>query len=217
MTRWAVFDVDGTLLPSSSMEKMFILHMLSNCALPISNIFSYFLAGLVRMAAEKPEDAFKKNKYYLKDLPLSVIAKEARRFVRKQVIPGLSAAGLQTMKALREEGFRIMVMSGSPDFLTLPLCRFLEPDAVITAKMSIKESRFTGQIDNLHPYGKRKTLLLLQAQKIWKIDFPDSIVFANHDADIDHMLLFGEAVAVNPTKKLREFALQKKWRIEIWE
>ncbi len=67
---------------------------------------------------------------------------------------------------------------------------------------------------NLHPYGERKTIILKALAQKLSIDFTQSIVFANHHSDYHHMLLFGEAVAVNPTARLKKFAQKHHWKID---
>lgn len=217
MARWAVFDVDGTLLPPSSMEKLFILYMLKNGILSLRNIFYYFLTGFLHLFHNSFNIAFKSNKFYLKDMPVQPVRTAGAGFVQQCILPQLSATGLKRLRDYRKQGYRILLMSGSPDFLTLPLAGYLRPDAVITTHPEVKKGRFTGHLRNLHPYGDRKTRLLLRYREARKIDFQRSIVFANHHSDAHHLRLFGEAVAVNPTPKLKRLAENHNWKIEIWK
>ncbi len=216
MQPWAVFDVDGTLFPPSSMEKSFIEHMLHHGAMPGGNIFYYLLVGGIQALQKNYVDGFKNNKHYLTGLPAPVITREAKKFVEKRIIPKLSPAGLKCIKDFRAAGYKILVMSGSPDFLTFPLSSFLQPDYTIAAILEIKNRCFTGKLSNIHPYGERKTQLLHELQNRLQIDYPKSIVFANHHADFHHMKLFDRAVVVNPTTKLRDLAEVQHWPVEIW-
>ncbi len=213
---WAVFDVDGTLFPPSSMEKMFILHMLKHCAIPVFNIFSYFLTGGIKTITDGYEEGFKNNKFYLKGLPAEPVIAEGRHFIYSTLLPMLSERGRVQVNRFRNRGFKIMIMSGSPEFLTLPLSTLFEPDHVVAAVTEKKHFHFTGRLEGLHPYGIRKKKILLGLQDKLQIDFPASIVFANHRADIVHMKLFGTAVAVNPDSGLLQAARNQNWTIEKW-
>ncbi len=217
MARWAVFDVDGTLFPPTSMERSFIDHMLQNGVLPFRNIFYYFLMGAMKSFTDDKVDAFKNNKFYLAHIPAKPIEVAARRFVKYQIFPNVSSQGLKKIEYFQTQNYKILIMSGSPSFLTLPLCEKLTPNAIITTYLEIKNDCFTGKVDGFHPYGQRKTLLLQQRKNHLDLDFQQSVVFANHHSDTDHMSLFGEAVAVNPTAKLKQIALGQEWRIEYWE
>jgi HAD superfamily phosphoserine phosphatase-like hydrolase len=198
MTKWAVFDVDGTLFPPTSMEKKYLLYLLSHGILPLRNILYYAFYVLYTLLRRDWVEAFKNNKYYLKEIPATAIRKNGAHFVNRHL------------------NYKILIMSGSPDFLTEILSTRLKPDYVITARMQTSNGVFTGKLNGLHPYGERKTRLLLAVSSKIALNFKKSIVFANHSSDIDHMKLFGTAVAVNPKPGLREFALKNNWSIEQW-
>jgi len=217
MARWAVFDVDGTLFPLSSMEKIFISFMIKNGAIPVQNIFTYFLIGLHRSLFKGFEEGFKNNKYYLKYLPAPPVSKRAAKFVLQQIWPQISTTGLQRLAEYRLKNYQILIMSGSPDFLTQPLAEIIKPDFSIAAELEIRNNHFTGKLNNLHPYGKRKSQLLFDHQSVLQIQFDKSVVFANHHADYHHMELFGKAIAVNPTSKLKLLARKHNWQTEIWK
>jgi len=216
MNRWAVFDVDGTLLPGTSMEKMFMLHLIKQRALPLQGFVFYFLRLVLKLLYENSTEAFKNNKYYLKNLSISNLKTTAEQFVNRQILPRISQTGVDKINQLHEEGYRVLLMSGSPDFLVDPLAEHLKPDYTIANVLETKDDFFTGRVVGLHPYGERKKQLLEGLTAKLQIDFSRSVVFANHHADADHMQLFAKAVAVNPTRKLRKLALVNNWEIEIW-
>ena len=89
-------------------------------------------------------------------------------------------------------------------------------DYFISSELEIEDHLFTGHLKTSHPYGQRKVQILQGLQTKLDIDFQNSIVFANHHSDVPHMLLFGEAVAVNPTSRLIKFAEKNHWEIERW-
>lgn len=211
-----MFDVDGTLFPPTSMEKLFIFYLLKKGQIPLANVGAYFFAALVQVARKNWEDGFKNNKLYLRNLSQDRIERLAGALLQRQIIPGLAKTGLRQMEQLRAADYRILLMSGSPDFLTLPLARYLKVDYCITTRMAVANGRFTGQTASLHPYGARKSRLLWEHQEELALDFAHSIVFANHHADADHMALFAQAVAVNPTAKLQQIARSRNWAIEWW-
>ena len=161
-------------------------------------------------------NAFKGNRLYLKDLPVDRINKTSLLFFEINIVPALSADGKETIDRYRSQGYKILIMSGSPEFLTLSLENIFHPEKIISTNLETREDRYIGQISGMHLYGKHKTRILKNLQTELEIDFEKSIVFANHHADADHMDLFGEAVAVNPTQKLKSIAEEKSWRIEFW-
>lgn len=217
MAKWAVFDVDGTILPDTSMEKLFLLHAIKNRIIPPGNIWSYFRKSLPATLKGNFIDAFKSNKFYMKNLPVSKIRQFGLKFAKEAIWPKISETGLNKIEQFRGNGFKILIMSGSPDFLTIPLVDKITHDYLITTKLAASHGKFSGEVSGLHPYGRRKTKILLDLQQRLQISFEESAVFANHHADADHMQIFGTAIAVNPTRKLAAFAHQRGWPIEWWQ
>ncbi len=216
MARWAVFDVDGTLLPKSSMEQGFLIHLLKRGIIPHKNILSYFSYGVFSALKGNWEDGFKNNKRYLKGLSVEEIETFAKYFYQKTISPALSDTGLNTIEQYRPKGYKILIMSGSPNFLTEHLVAEIKPDHFVWTTMKIKDGKYTGKIIGLHPYGIRKKQILQELQPTLDIEFNNSIVFANHHADLHHMEMFGKAVAVNPTPALKGSATKRGWETEIW-
>jgi HAD superfamily hydrolase (TIGR01490 family) len=202
--RWAVFDVDGTLLPNASMEQRFIMHLVKRGLIFHKNILSYFAYGIISALRGRWEEGFKNNKRYIKGLAVEEIRTLAEYYYRHRISPALSVAGLGTVEQYRKEGFKILIMSGSPDFLTEHLVAQIKPDHFVWTATEVKDGKFTGRITGLHPYGIRKRQILEHLQAQLEIDFDNSIVFANHHADLHHMQMFGKAVAVNPTPALKK-------------
>ncbi len=217
MARWAVFDVDGSMLPGTSMEKQFLMYLLRSGRLPLRSLFYYGFSALARWVREGADEAFKNNKMYLKDVPVQAVQRIAGVLFLQEILPAISPAALREWKQRRQAGYRILLMSGSPDFLTGLLADYLRPDFWVATHLEIRAGHFTGRVAGHHPYGKRKTLLLQQLQPKLEIDFARSIVFANHHTDAHHMRLFGEAVAVNPTPALQKIATAQGWPVVWWK
>lgn len=216
MARWAVFDVDGTLLPSTSMERIFVPYGFKSGLLPQKNLVFFSLRMIKYLLTGNIVNAVKNNKFYLRNLSVDLIDQEADKFFKEILFPSFSGDGIEKMRSFRKEGYKILVMSGAPSFLTQLLSSICEIDHLISSELEIVEGLYTGEISGLHPYGERKRELLLQAKDELEIDFDKSIAFADHDEDVHHMVLFGRAVAVNPMNKLKKVAIERGWGIEYW-
>lgn len=217
MIRWAVFDVDGTLLPHTSMERLFTRELFRRGAIPPLNFARYLITAVLRTMMGKFSEGFKGNKTYLRGIPVRKIELYSEWLFENTIIKGLSRTGLNTLEEQRQAGYKIMLMSGSPDFLTNRLAMRISADFVISAVLEKAGEVYSGRLIGLHPYGKRKKRLLLDKQEKTQMDFEASIVFANHHSDIYHMEMFGKAVAVNPTPALQKIASERGWEIEVWD
>jgi len=216
MARWAVFDVDGTLLPRISMEKEFLNYLLKKKLLPFKNLTYCLFKALTTALAHGWEEAIKSNKTYLKGLSTATIEKYADKCFRQHIALVLAQTGKQKIEVLRQEGHNILIISGSLAFLVRHLEPVYHPNFIISTELEINNGYYSGNISGVHPYGRRKRIILENLQKELDIDFDKSVVFADHHSDVHHMKLFGKAVAVNATSKLRNAALKYGWELDFW-
>ncbi len=216
MARWAVFDVDGTLLPEISMEREFLNYLIRKRLLRLKNLLNYLFKGLIFALALRWEEAVKSNKTYLKGLSVSIVDEYAAECFHKRIAPALTHNGKQKVEAFRLEGYKILIISGAPSFLASHLQPVYHPDHIVCTELEVKNGGYSGEISGLHPFGKRKQIILENIKNKLDIDFDNSVVFADHHADVYHMRLFGKAVAVNATHKLKKAAFKYGWEIEVW-
>ncbi|MFC1556617.1 HAD family hydrolase [candidate division KSB1 bacterium] len=216
MAAWAVLDVDGTLLPGSSMEREFLKYLIRNRLIPFGNAPAFLMSGLRSLFSIRPGTGFAKNKSYIRNMPASLVNGYAKTCFQTNISPYLSHNGMENVRSLRSRGFKIMIMSGSPYFLVELLESIVHPDHIVSTGLEKENERFTGKISGIHPYGKRKKTVLMNLQAELDIQFEKSIVYANHHSDTFHMELFGTAVAVNPTRRLQALAEKQGWEIVHW-
>jgi len=216
MARWAVFDVDGTLLPGFSMERRFIDYLLRRKKLPLKNLLTFVLKAWTAVWSKDGMTAVKANKYYLRKYPVAAIEREAETCFQRYIAPSFFKAGKQKIEWLRREGYKILIISGAPSFLARRLQNIYCPDYLICAELENNNGLYTGNLSGFYPYGQGKRILLEEIRAKLDLDFSQSIVFANHYSDIHHMKLFGRVVAVNPGFRLRRTAKKYGWQIVSW-
>lgn len=216
MARWAIFDVDGTLLPHCSMESMFVRHAIRTKEIRLSHFNAYILEAARAMFNADMKSAFKMNRYYLKECQVTTMEQLAEDFFKNEILPRFSGTATEKVAKLRNSGFKILILTGTPEFLARNLSSVFNMDYLICTKLETRNGRFTGKILGDHPYGACKREILLRIKDELKIDFNESVTFANHETDAIHMELFGKATAVNPTRRLRQIAEVKGWKIVKW-
>lgn len=153
----------------------------------------------------------------MKNLPVEKMETAAENCFKNFIAPLLSAEGLEVVNHRRRQGYKILLMTGSPEFLARHLQPICQPDELICLHLETAGKVYTGKVEGLHPFGQRKKEILLKLQEKLNLRFRESAVFANHHSDAHHMELFGEVIAVNPTPQLREIALERGWAIASWD
>lgn len=216
MAKWAVFDVDGTLLPGTSMEKIFVFAMTKQRMIPLKNILAFALSIIGAIIQRKSMEPVQINKRYFKGLNAKQIADKGRQIFHDQIKNKLSQKGIDEVKKYKDMGYNILIMSGSPDFLVLQLQEIYKPDHIVSTTLEVIDGIYTGKVSGLHPFGKRKCEILKNLKTALDIDFEQSMAFANHHSDIFHLNLFKTPVVIDPSNKLKAMALKNGWFIDRW-
>jgi len=208
----AVFDIDGTLVAGPSTEKRFFLRLLRAGRLGPRQIGA-FLWFLARWLPRFRSGVARKNKAYLYKLPVPAV----RKLAASWVTVGLREAWFMPCVArLREhlaEGDRVILLSGTPDFIAEAIARELGVSEVIASRCTTRAGRFGAAPPQLHPFGAVKADLVRDLAQ--RAGLPLDAVVAYGDSFHDLALLesVGRAVAVRPDKRLLERAGREGWEI----
>ncbi|MGB9722277.1 MAG: HAD family hydrolase [Chloroflexia bacterium] len=234
MTRPAAFfDIDRTLVVGTSLEHCFLRLAWQEQALSLVMLGRALLAGLQALGflpGGKPfpfpsglpfftrlRYAFLSgNKSYLRGWPLERCQALAEETLRREVLPRLSPAGMERIRRHQAEGRRIVLFSGTLDFLGEPLRAYLSADRLVAARPEVRAGVLTGRLVGPHPYGETKRTLLLSIAAEEGLDLERSYAYADHHTDIPFLACVGHPVAVNPDRRLAREAGRRNWPVEIW-
>ena len=103
MSKWAVFDVDGTLLPHTSMEKIFVIQAYKAGILPNKNIFFYLFSIIQGIFQKNFTDSTKSNKTYLKNLSVERIQIWSSQYLENKIWNKISLKGIEKLKKIASE------------------------------------------------------------------------------------------------------------------
>jgi phosphoserine phosphatase len=199
------------------MERLLIKEMIMNGLIPVRSFFVFSCIALKSLCRRGGVRAFLRNKQYFKGLSEKSMARFARRLVAEKVVPRIPGAVRLEMDGLRKKGYRILLMSGAPEFLLGPLAEHMGADAAMGTVYEVVDGRFAGGPCGDHLYGSAKTRILAGRCKTdLGMDFSRSVVYANDSSDAEHMRMFGTAVAVNPRKGLMRAAEEEGWKVVRW-
>lgn len=211
--RLALFDIDGTLLTGAGSERRFFLYLLRSGLLGPRQL----LAGArypLRWAPHFGRHVFKKNKAYLDALAIGQVAELARQWV---ATGGLEAAWYRPcVSRLREHleaGDRVVLLSGTPDFLADAIGRRLGVSENIGSVCESRDGRFTAAPPRRHPFGAEKAVLARALSAGLGIESADLVAYADSVQDLLLLEWAGTAVAVRPDAGLRRIATRRGWEL----
>lgn len=209
----AVFDVDRTLLPRTTAERLFVRQLWREGELG----WPQALAGLV-FTVRRPRRSvlhdWRAERPYLRGKDQQRVAMLARRCFEEEIRPRLARRGVEVLQRHKAEGRLTVLLSGSLEELIEPMRQAVGADVVIASRLRVDGRRLAGGLDGPHPYGAAKVTLVQQLARDWLIELAASFCYADHHSDVPMLSLFGHPVCVNPNDKLRAIAQRLGWPVE---
>ena len=211
--RVAVFDLDRTLLPGSSLvalaRSMVAKGLMSRRRL---------VGGLVREAAFRRRGATDAEALQLRDQALgyvegldarvldSLLADVGRRLA-KQVRP----AAAQVVRRHLVAGDFVIVLSASPQPLVEAVAASVGAHRAVGTRACIADGRYTGTLDGPFCYGVGKLARL--HQDIGADVVRDAAAYADSISDLPLLQACRTPVVVNPDRALRDVAARRGWSV----
>ncbi len=208
----AVFDIDRTLLLGTSGEVQLVRFLRKKGMLPILKFIRYFLSFL-RQLPNGFEAMILKKSVYLRGLNANEIHSLLPEFYETRISPRLSPRLQEVMESLKEEGYEIVLLSGTLDLILDILVNELGAHGGMGSCAEIDQGKFTGRIVGIHPYHHGKVKALEEYLGDRPVNFALSYGFGDSWADMPLLSMFGNPIAVNPGRFLRRKARRRGWKI----
>lgn len=210
----ATFDVDRTLVPLTTTERVFIRYLIRKGAIGPLGIARMVLRSLRKFPLMSPFEAMRQERSYLAGQPVEKMKRLARQCFETDIKPRISQAGMKAIREHKAHGETVILLSGSLDFLLEPLREYVAADHLIGARMEVINGRLTGRIAGPWPFGPQKVLIIQHFAQEHGLDFSRSYCYADHHTDHDILRLFGNPVVINPRRKMREIAQREGWPVK---
>jgi HAD superfamily hydrolase (TIGR01490 family) len=198
----AVFDVDGTLLRTSSAESIFVRYLMSSGELGAVDgarflrHFAMTFRGSRRLASGG-------NRFYLKGKSVSRIEGLAADCFRERIAAEISDVAWRRMKEHKACGLETVLLSGTLDVLLRLLQQHLGADHAHGSTLAVSGGCYTGELLGIYPRGAEKAEIVRTHYGQGSYDLSASYAYADDVSDFELLRLFGHPAVVNPTRRLR--------------
>jgi len=211
----ALFDVDNTLLPGEASEIGFFRFLWRRGLVGWGEL-SRSAAWLARHVPPFSLHSLRERKVYLKGKSPIDIQSYARDFCRAEMIGKLSLQGRARLEEHRQAGHHLILVTGAPDFLIVPLAEFLDVPTIFAAKPEQRDSVYTGGLIPPLPYGRGKRDLILAHAQEMNLDLAGSYAYGDSPGDSDILELVKFPLVVNPIRGMARTAQRRGWPVTIW-
>ena len=215
----AFFDVDGTLLDTNIVG--FYVRYRTAEMTPVRRAV-WKLGFLRRIPALWLVDtvsraAFNRLFYLMyQGMEADAVRRLATESFDSFALPRLYAGARDVVETHRSRGDRIILVSGSTDFIVAPLAEHLRADDAFAVSLEERNGVFTGNLvgEPLSDVRKAETVRAYAAAN--GLDLTRCYAYGDSVADAPMLAAVGNPVAVNPSRRLTRLAQERGWRIERW-
>lgn len=203
MDKLAIFDVDYTITKRETFIELY-LYMLSKDIRLLRFIprviLSGILYGLKFYNETQTKETFSKFLCGIQEEEMKDVVKE---FYEKRLSKILYVDAIDTIKKFKADGFKIYLISASPEIYLNELYNIKEVDKIIGTRLKVENGIYKNIIDGENNKGEAKVRRLkevLQKENI-KVDFENSYMFSDSLSDSPLFDIVGNPYLINYKKK----------------
>jgi fatty acyl-CoA reductase len=213
----AIFDVDGTLIDSNVVSHYAWLKLRELpvalrplwAAVFVARVPYYW--ALDKVSRAHFNRAFYKNYRGWKPAHARALGRESfSGYVLKRLYP----EAISVLRAHKEAGHRVVVLSGALDFIIEPFEDLA--DDVLTARLEEEDGVYTGELSGAPVAGEARARMLASFARRRNLDLSRSYAYADSISDLPMLEAVGNPVAVNPDSRLAKAARERGWQIKNW-
>jgi len=212
----AYFDVDGTLTKTNLFDTLwfYLLNQqnpfkgMGRVAKTVASIPGFLAADQVDRSTFN-EMLFKGYEGFSEDRLLDLSDEVFDNVLR----PALYKDAVSLVKRTKQSGLRVVLLSGSPDFLLGRLGKMLDADDIIGNRLQFKDGRATGKLMPPIVAGPEKAKIIKDHAKQHGFDLDDCAAYSDSMSDVPMLSVVGRPAAVNPDFRLRAMAKTHRWPI----
>lgn len=218
----AIFDFDGTLFTKDTLpfllsewkSQKYSKIKLLRIYLPLIPLYIIYKLGLnSKLTREEMKlIAFRKCHHIFHGLSKEEMIQYFNT-CSKSIVNLLNEEVVTEINQAKEKGYHTVLLSGSYTPLLNLVADHLNIDSVIGTEIPYKNGFIDSSEDLDITSGTLKIDRLLNHFKDESVEWEQSRAFADSFSDIHILKLVGHPVAVNPDNKLKEIAINTKWKI----
>ena len=140
----------------------------------------------------------------------------SEQLFEKVMRPRMYVGAVDRIRAHQQRGERVVLVTGSLDFVMEPLAEYTKADDLIALSMKEDDGRLTGETEGPPIGDEAKAQIVRDYAERRGIDLARCYAYADSSSDEPMLSVVGHAVAVNPGGKLKKAADAGGWEVVHW-
>jgi HAD superfamily hydrolase (TIGR01490 family) len=213
----ALFDMEGTILPSNVVESYVWSRMADlpwdqwpdELASVFGRIPSYLMADR-RDRGEFLRSFFRRYE----GATVEGVERLVDEVVSEFMLQKVSAAAVRRVREHRLAGHRTIMITAAAEPFVQPLAPLF--DEVVAAKLAVEDGVYTGFLAEPPLVGEARGAWLRRYAMLEDADLASSYAYADSHSDLALLQAVGNPVVVSPDAALLRVARRRRWPIEEW-
>lgn len=212
----AFFDLDGTIIGANSgkalVRQAYNTGMMSFCDL----VKAVYLSIVYRTHLKGTRKVINDMIYLVAGLPEKSILKLSSDVAANVLIPSIRSEVIAELIYHREQNTKVVILSSALKPVCLKIGNHLAIDDIICSELEVSNGHYTGRPLGRLCFDEEKAERLKEYCEINNTDLGNAWYYADSIDDKPALSIVGHPVCINPDKKLKKIALEKKWKIYQW-
>jgi fatty acyl-CoA reductase len=214
----ALFDMEGTILPSNVVES-YVWSRLAD--LPWDQWPTELVSVFSRVPSYLNADRRDRGEFLrtffrrYEGATVEGVDRLVDDVVSEFMLQKVSAAAVRRIREHRQAGHRTMMITAAAEPFVRPLAPLF--DEVIAAKLEVKDGRYTGYMAEPPLVGEARGAWLDRYAALEGADLKQSYAYADSHSDLALLRAVGNPVVVSPDAALLRLAKKRRWPIEDWQ
>lgn len=210
----AFFDFDDTLIDTNS-SKIGFKWLYDNKLISKGFLLKTVIFGTLYKFRIISDQTMANSliKFY-KNRKLEFFEKQAVDFYEILIKPRLVPKMVRKVQEHKNRGHHLVIVSGSIRYYLEPVAEDLDFDNIISTDLEIgSDGVLTGRPIGKICLNEYKRELAENLAKQEDFDLSNSFAYGDNESDIPLLQMVGNPIAVQPSPKLRKYALKNNWQI----
>ncbi len=213
----ALFDVEGTILPSNVVESYVWARMADlewhDWPRELLDVFGHIPAYLLADRRDRGEFLRTFFRRY-EGASVEGIDRLVDEVVSEFMLQKVSAAAVRRIREHRAAGHRTICITAAAEPFVRPIAPLF--DVVVAARLAVKDGVYTGYLAEPPLVGEARAAWLRRYAAEEGADLKHSYAYADSHSDLSLLRAVGNPVAVSPDAALLRVARRRRWPIEEW-
>lgn len=203
MEKLAIFDVDYTITKRETLFEFFMFLISKKPKLILHMPKSFGASFLYALKLLSAGDAKRYFMEFIKNIHEDELKELVKEFYSKRFSKIFYTDAIDTIKKLKNEGFKVYLISASAEFYLNELYNIKEVDKIIGTRFEFKDGYYNGKLLGENNKGEEKVRRLMEVLKEENIevDFKNSYMYSDSLSDLPLLKLVGHPYLINSKKK----------------